>query len=61
MSDTRWRAIPYAEMDATQDKDLMFFGDPSDEIAVAEYRARVRRLVYGDGPPPPPRLPLGDD
>ena len=25
MSDTRWRARPYAELDATQDKDLMFF------------------------------------
>lgn len=41
-----WRAVPYAELDATTDKDLMFFGDPrEDPEGYAAYRDRVRKLV----------------
>lgn len=41
-----WRAVPYAELDATLDKDLMFFGDPREDTeGYAAYRERVRRVV----------------
>lgn len=40
-----WRAIPYAELDATADKPLMYFGDPDDAQARAEYEAQARAEV----------------
>ena len=39
------RARPDVELDATLDKEMLFFGDPDDKDAWAAYQARLRRVM----------------
>ena len=40
-----WRARPDVELDATMDKELLFFGDPRNRKEWRAYQARLKRVM----------------